>query len=517
MAPRERAYSEDMIQKALNNPAIQKVKSHITDMAEQLKHMESDGSPVTTQEDDQTFQRAVSKPRQQPAQRPRGPLAGQNAERRVQAKEETVDRILHTLQQGRGQIPTDDADEGEDIADPRNQGFVDDFDDGEDADPSDFVEPEMPPPRPRPRPGQARQRPENPGPITNRDVARGTQAQTGGYQPPPRLSDVQALRLELEQTRTEMAALRDGKRVPSADAGTGKIRFARKPTRAMGDAQKVPLLSEHLFYKFSPDDFTARVVDIQTQFMISQAKAARDGQGDVPMLIDALQLLVNPEVDLRLLTEPDFFYFLYWMRFNSYPAMPFNIRWRSRYGNENLFAVTEPNLRYLRCEPDLDDLVKWQDMGLDYPRMRDWEILNCMDLEPEDREIYERAQYFQGDTPEEKVDRMYAASPQALFEKDRMMAACNHGVIDTVDLVDLHFDPVKWRDQILSQIPAIREDAESYKVDEPMMALQINARADAYQTEADAITDSLAKGERVEANAERVALRFAPLAFFPLL
>ena len=503
---RQRSYSEKQINKALDNPRILKKKAEITAMAEALKLAErpDDG---TYADDDAEMQRPIAQPRA-----PRGPLVNQSQEKRVEAAAENVERILRSLNRGNPADQQHAQEHAEDDGDAEDLSFLDPLPEEND----------LPPPRPRPGIRRTIPDPTEKGEreiISNRDAARSPQYPGAQgkpeFHPQPSLSEMQTLRLQIEQQNKDIESLKAGKRLPVADPGTGKLRFARKPKIDMESAQKVDLLSEHLFYDFSPDDFTVRPVDIQAQFGITAAKQARDGAGDVLALVDVLQTLVNPAIDVQLLTRPDFYYLMYWLRFNSYPSIPFNIYWDSRYGHKIPYTLTKTNLTYKRAEPNLDDLMRWQEMGLDYPRMRDWLILEFFDLDPEDREIYRKAQWFKGDTPEEKVDRMYASSVDTLAQIDAFREACNHGVFDTVDLVDLYFEPAPWRETLLKAIATIHERAEEYKDSEPLMYVEIMATAEVYQTEADTIQAKLEKGERVEPDAERVSLRFSPLAFFP--
>jgi hypothetical protein len=489
--PRQKQYSfsEKQINQAVDNPEINRIKDELANMADLLRQEET---PSEDRADDTHMQRRATQPRG------RGPIGNRDKGARVDATTERTDRILKRLGEARG------VDFSQHLSKPQEE---DDYD--------DESEEGLPPPRPRPSgPGVA---PQDKGLLTNRDAVFPQRGKPGLDErlSAPDLSRIQRLELELDSLKQDRKDEAAGKRVPTHEPQVGKLRFARKPTHTTDGFQKVDLQSDFLFYNWSRDDFVLRPVDAATQILVTNAKQAKDGVGDESMLYDALQNCAGPGIDLRQLTYPDLYYVLMWLQFNSYPNVPFDIDWTSKYGNLNKFTLEQHNLRYLRPSATREDIARWRAMGLDYPRVRDREILKS-DLDPEDLSVYRRAQYFVGDTPEEKVDRFYSAPASVLAEYPKMLEKCNHGIFDHMDLVDQYYDPAVHVLQLRETARRIETDGDRYKED-PVFHLNLMSEAEGIRTRADEIEQSLKQGVRVEPDAERVTLVFSPLAFFPVL
>jgi hypothetical protein len=483
-----RSFSEKEIQNSLDNPAINKIKNELANMADILR----EESPSDATADDVHMQRRG------PQTRGRGPMVNRGQDARVNATTDKTDRILKQLGEARGV----------DFGRHMKSEIIDEDD-------YDHDEESLPPPRPRPE-KRSVEAPEQ-GLLTNRDAVfpRPGNAGRDSRLSAPELTRLQQLELEVENLKSDKKDASIGKRVPTDKPQTGRLRFARKPTQTPEGFQKVDLQSDFLFYDFSRDDFIFRPIDAPTQVLITNAKQANDGNGDESMLYDALQNCAGPRIDLRDLTYEDMYNLLTWLQFNSYPNVPFDIDWTSKYGNVNSLTLEQHNIRYLRIGATREEVARWRAMGLDYPRVRDREILKS-DLEPEDRDIYRRAQYFAGNSPEEKVERFYSASAQLLAEYPRMLEACRHGIFDHIDLVDQHYDPKAHLRSLRESIGRMEKDAERYKED-PQFYLSLMAEIEGITTKANEIEQSLKNGVRVEPDAERVSLVFAPLAFFPVL
>lgn len=480
-----RSYSEKEIASRLKNPEIDKIRNELTSMADDLRREDA-----TEEGDDSHMQRRSTQ------SRGRGPMANRQQDARVNASTETTDRILRSLSQMRGGV-----DFGRGKPEAQEQ--------------TDEEENDLPPPRPRPSgPGMV---PQDQGLLTNADAyfPKAGSRNADQRMPAPDISRIQKLELELENLKKDSLDREKGKRVPTEQPTPGKLRFARKAKATPEGFQKVDLQSDCLFYDFPRDEFLLRPVDAATQVLISNAKQAKNGVGDESMLFDALQNCTTDNIDLRQLTYPDLYYVLMWLQFNSYPNVPFDIDWTSKYGNLNRFTLENHNLRYLRIGASREDVARWRGMGLDYPRVTDREILNS-DLEKEDLDVYRRAQYFAGETPEDKVEAFYAASAQTLAEYPKMMDKCNHGIFDSVDLVDQHFDPAVQAQRLRDSADKMEQDSEKYKED-PEFYLSLMGEVEGLRTQAETIETSLKNGVRVEPDAERITLVFSPLAFFPVL
>lgn len=463
MAPRERQIDID---KELNDPAVKKMKDDLSRLASRRlmeAEEEMDSRDDEEVEDDEEF---VQEPLKNAARK--GPLANRDKQDRINRTQKNMkERGLDPDSIIRRRFDVNEADEE--------------------------------------RPREV---------ISNRpDRARAIPTNKDGIVDSPEIGLLQKLQKQIEDQARELKGLKEKNNAHTDSKPVSRLAARGKKYDAMYEVINPP--SQCLFYSFSPDDMGVKKIDVVIQQAIAAARRSRDRSA----YIDAVGATFK-DIDIRLLTNPDWFYVLYWHKWHSYPKSSLVMKWRSKYGNENRYKIQETDLQFVYpsiSRPEF--LEKYDSKGLCLPTLRDWELLNTPnDLTDEDRVLYAKAQFYKGDTIEEKVDH-YFSTGQDLERLEliaELEAETNHGVIDTVDVVDNRFDPEVYLIQREANLEALRKEAELY-VDSRVIYNTILSEADELSKEIETMRDILKNGGQVRAEVETQPVRFDALDIFPAL
>lgn len=166
---------------------------------------------------------------------------------------------------------------------------------------------------------------------------------------------------------------------------------------------------------------------------------------DQSMLFDVLNNCVQ-NFDLRDLTLADFNFFFYWLRLNTFPSKPIKIRYISKYGNENQVEIAATNLSVTTLDITAEDYAKWCEKGFVAPSLRDGEEFNREIAKYSEQEkatltyAFSYAQFLQGDTIAEKLEKYYQLSTETMFEIIEFSEIFKYGVEEQVDVFDAKFN-----------------------------------------------------------------------------
>lgn len=194
------------------------------------------------------------------------------------------------------------------------------------------------------------------------------------------------------------------------------------------------------------EEIFVRPLEIPVLKRLAAARAANEKDVGFTMMLDALQSRIN--IDIRSLTVPDLYFFIYWLKLNSYPRSSMTIEWTSKYGNSQTSVIRETsNLNIIELSITKDELEYYQtQLGLTIPTVRDMEILMANDLSAADAWEVEYAQYIylEGEIDsqylQKKIDILNSSDPDFLSEIDEFSAKLNHGVIEDIECTDALFE-----------------------------------------------------------------------------
>lgn len=164
------------------------------------------------------------------------------------------------------------------------------------------------------------------------------------------------------------------------------------------------LPSKYIMYDFKK--IMARGFRVPELRLIAKAAA----NNDIYYLIRAVDLVLD--VDVNLLTIPDFYYILYWLRIESYPNTPLYMPWKCDnevqvekngkkvpdefspcdYDNISPLHKTDLRIVYIDEGKDYDKLPE----GLDYPRVSLLPSIDYKDIADSDRLLYDIARWVAG-------------------------------------------------------------------------------------------------------------------------
>ena len=209
---------------------------------------------------------------------------------------------------------------------------------------------------------------------------------------------------------------------------------------------------------YSVKRVNGRPMDLTILSKVHEAQAT----GSLTVLLTALQPCVD--LDIRALTVPDYYYFMYWLRLKSYPQTPIHINWHSRYGNDNSTMVTKTLLDILELEMTEETYQEWLDKGYVFPTMRDMEYMEATELEPSKEWEAKHAQYVNvvnnkpdADYMNRKIEAFHALGMSAVATITEFSSQMNHGVTETVKLTDEKFDPTTALDAMRLESKTMRK------------------------------------------------------------
>lgn len=270
------------------------------------------------------------------------------------------------------------------------------------------------------------------------------------------------------------------------------------------------------------DDLVVRPLRLEN--LVAVAAAMKDRSDTA--LLDALAPCIVQ--DIRDLTEPDYKFFMYWLRINSFPRSPFKHQWISRYGNDNISVVNKENLHFDELKMTKAEYDKYRNMGIRFPTVRDAEAIRNANLGEDDAArmfLLERAQYVHLDEElygAEFFDRRIQAMhehPMGLefLEHIREFAALiPHGVREVIpDQVDAKYEPksaMEYLRRAAEGLIAFKDN--NLTTASPEQIEVLTKRAQDYADEADEIETKLANGETPTPRKEEVPVQFRVIDFF---
>lgn len=298
-----------------------------------------------------------------------------------------------------------------------------------------------------------------------------------------------------------------------------EIPIARVSTELGEEWIRQDLPSKCIPYDFN--DVFLRPIRVKTLGLIHAARI----NASFTLLLDALNYCVS--VDIRELTPPDLTFVMHWIRENSYPKSPLKIRYKTRYGNDIEVPVKRHDLEITEFQMSAEDYKSWKDKGIVFPKVRDMELLFGDSVPVEQRYLLDYAQWTDVDIDEKdydnyvaiKIDALDAKGLGFLSEIDEFKSLTEHGVEESVVIVDPKFNPQQaihyfesQADQLIATItridPKRREEFADTIIDIESVALEM-------QAEADEIKEALEKGEKVVAKEEVVEVKLTATNFFP--
>lgn len=351
-------------------------------------------------------------------------------------------------------------------------------------------------------------KPTPPAEISNKAAA------SGPSNPPP----IQPAQYEARRKR----AKDEDKEEQEGPVYTGRPAFVQRQISRNAKYERVPLLSGFVFYPWK--DLQARKINVPDQIKISKAQKTQN----ITAFIDAMGATIDPEIDIRDFSVPDFYYFLYWHRFNSYTSTPFLVSWTSKYGNRNDYRITDTSLKYDPPKITGEEYREWQAKGFCIPTVRDMEVFMAENLNEDELDLFLRAQFFSGlpkqdgepVSIQDKIDYMISLGEEDVNVLEQLSAfreAINFGVSERTDVTDAKFDPAVWAESLEKQAAYLRLEAESLRELNFGVYIAKMAEADEANREAVEIRSSLEAGGEVLPDIETITLNVGILDFFPNL
>lgn len=276
--------------------------------------------------------------------------------------------------------------------------------------------------------------------------------------------------------------------------------------------QSVNLPSNFRFYDF--DNIKVRKFEIR-----DLAKMHRVMQNESEsMFKEVIQGCVDRSI--KSLTPGDFKYLCYWLRLNSYPKSPMTVEWRSKYGNESIAQVRKTDLTVFAPEITKEQLEDYRSRGFEVPTLEFADIFE-EDLSDDDEFLYSNAQFFRGETWEEKISNLEKYTEEygleALNEVKKFDDLIDHGVKEELVVYDPKFDPIDYRKSLEDKVSKLKNRmtlVEPGTSEEAMLGLLL----DTNQKELAQLVSKLEKGEVVQAEPETIFLEMDAIEFFsPLL
>ena len=278
--------------------------------------------------------------------------------------------------------------------------------------------------------------------------------------------------------------------------------------------QSVNLPSNFIFYDFD----NIRVRKFELRDLSAMQKVVKTASNK--LFKETIQRCVDR--DINLLTPGDFKYLCYWLRLNSYPRSPMTIEWTSKYGNKNVTQVYKENITVLAPDITKEQLKQWRDRGFEVPVLKFADIFDEKDENSEDEFLYSNAQFFKGNTWEEKIktceDFVNQNGLEALKEVNTFDELIYHGVEEELTVTDSKFDPQDYKKNLETRINKLKLVISNVIDVESEEAAMLNLLVDNLQEEYATLIKKLDAGEVVQADPETIFLEMEASEFLsPLL
>ena len=236
---------------------------------------------------------------------------------------------------------------------------------------------------------------------------------------------------------------------------------------------------------------------------------------NITLFLDALDPTLS--IPIRDLTYPDFVWFAYWQRLNSFPKKPLNITWISKYGNENTLEVTNSLIKTNELNITLEDYEeKIIKVGYKIPTVRDYEVSMSNMLSEEDLNLFNYSQYLQMDqykslkdyienSVKHSIDKLKEGDISITDNIENIKKLINFGVIESVEVTDPQYSVDKFIERVGTSIEVLKKEKDQ---DEAAISYMS-------QMKADFLRRKEAGEDLSKPIPDTVQLGFSPWGFFP--
>lgn len=267
---------------------------------------------------------------------------------------------------------------------------------------------------------------------------------------------------------------------------------------------------------YDVDDIQVKPINVG---ILSRVHAAQQAKS-FSLLIDAIQNCCN--YDLRALTVPDFYYFMYWLRINSYPKSPLKVNWTSKYGNANSTITRMSHYDIKELEMTKEEYFGYLERGLCFPTIRETEYsMENEDTLPEDEKWligYAQYIYVEDNKPDHnyikrKIEHFKTLGNDILTDIEEFSSKMEHGVIEQVRVSDEKFElesAIKhMREEIETTSRLIEQAAESGELENIRALGGLAQHIDKRIEEVEALEKALEEGIEVTPDEEVVDIGVA--------
>lgn len=278
--------------------------------------------------------------------------------------------------------------------------------------------------------------------------------------------------------------------------------------------QSIDLPSNFIFYDFD----TLNVRKFELRDLSKMQKVVKTASNK--LFKEVIQGCIDK--DVNLLTPGDFKYICYWLRLNSYPKSPMPIEWRSKYGNKNITSIYKDDIQVLAPDITREQLAEWRDKGFEVPVLKFADIFDEMSEDDEEDFLRSNAQYFKGNTWEEKI-----ATCEAYIEKNGLESLKEvnvfdeliyHGVEEEITVTDAKFEPNDYKKSLEDRINKLKLVIANIIDVESDEAAMLNVMLESLEKEYKELTAKLDAGEVVQAEPETIFLEMEASVFLsPIL
>lgn len=332
------------------------------------------------------------------------------------------------------------------------------------------------------------------------------------------------------RNNTRQSSLPEAKPIPPKPTEAPPTPVYAKKTETQTDANWIRQeLPSHCVPYLGRNDVFIRPVDFGQLGMLSSASKNQS----ITMMVDALSKSLKG-LDMRNLTSPDFSFLMYNIRNLSYPATQMKVNYITRYGNKIIVPVNLSALEIVELEMTPDEYQHYYQQGIQFPTVRDMEILFDPDLTDDLKFTLEYAQYMRLDEPMDEnfdygsyIDKKLAKLNEKGVEFARLIdefaEKSIHGVKEEVKIRDPQFDPLKAADlfekQATDMVRGINSLVTNNRIDagKEAPAIAITLIAAELMDEAAALRKKVENNELIEAEEETVAVTITATDFFPPL
>lgn len=279
--------------------------------------------------------------------------------------------------------------------------------------------------------------------------------------------------------------------------------------------QSVSLPSGFIFYPFK--SISVRKFEIRDLSKMHQAAQTESAK----LFKQVIQNCVA-DVDVNDLVPGDFKYLCYWLRFNSYTKTPITINWRSKYGNDNVQLVYKTDVQPLAPDITEQQYQQWVAEGFQAPTVKFTDIFAQPNFPKEDEMLYSNAQYFAGDTWEQKIETMEKfvnenglEALQKVYQFDSLIEC---GVQEEVKVTDLKFDPKTYLGRLQDKLTNLKAALNQVDQVDSNTTAVLRLTYETIEQEYQDLKTKIDNGEEVLAEPESIFLELDATEFLsPLL